>query len=346
LSLPTPLEHPWLVRHRDALEAVSECVADLTWPVFTLPLAAAWLRDDAPASTKPYAALASAVERARHLLQDAAPKAIRERERERLERAVASALFDPEGIVDQLRAVIAGDPGALEALGSSRGSGPTTHATRRLLGWLDAALLELHPLRDDGALDVDALIAARAARAAERYLDAFTSFFGVAEVLSRPSDRSVRVYSSRAREDGSRVLVTGGVSRLALLAPFAEGHRPFVELACLLPPSDPTETVAQALLDSALHGTQDEHVRLQPGACLALERPLGELTHWVFAKLDGDPWTALSAALPRAPSFLLAIGITRGEHARIVREGMVAVEPEIRRLLGLATDPTRKVSFA
>jgi hypothetical protein len=347
LRLPAAVPHPWIPG--ELLDALPVPFSDGATP-------------DAP-----YERLASQARRLAALPEGTAPDATRARELTRLRGAADDAFFGDGGLVPLLSRSGVLDVAELAGLerlvvdNPDRLARPKGAAELALATQLARSLLSLAPLNGDGAVDEDAADRLRVLRRRARYLEAYASCFGVAELLGAEDDRSrVDVFVSRARDDGSRVLVTGGMSDTAFAGAELGRSPPFLEVACQIPalPNEAVGRVAAALahLGEWARPTEPDGrfgpECLSPGGAVAMRRPILEgsaLAHWSFAELRGDPWDLLSTVVPRAPRFLFAVGVTDGERGRLAREaasGPLGLEPLLRGALRLMTDPFRSSAFA
>ena len=102
--------------------------------------------------------------------------------------------------------------------------------------WIEASALELVPLAGGGEVDEERLERIRIDRLAHRFSDAYAEAFGI-ELVMHPSHERPHadVYVSPPRPDGTRLLVTGGMSAVAMHDVGGAMKRPFVELACIVP---------------------------------------------------------------------------------------------------------------
>jgi hypothetical protein len=224
-------------------------------------------------------------------------------------------------------------------------------AFHHLRAWIDASALELVPLREDGEVDEEQLERVRINRLAQRFSEAYDAILGIDFVWHPSHERPhADVYVTPPRPDGTRLLVTGGMSSAPMPGALLAFAHPHVEIALVARADlgrDVLERLAHDLALLARYPTRSGAF-FAHGHDVRVPRPIASsgsgresLSAWILLGADGAPWDALSAATPRSPKYLLAVGITEAEWQLRARGGLSALEPLLRGRLRLMTEPER-----
>jgi hypothetical protein len=227
------------------------------------------------------------------------------------------------------------------------------HAPPYLLrAWLEASALEVVPRGEDGAPDERALARSQVDRTARLFDDVYHEQLGPLydRVLHGPSgDPHVDVYATGPRGDGTRLILTAGMSSAAQHDHPRQGPCPqrHLELAMVVPAG-----IEDALLDQVMQRIHAvarypflHHTHFALLHDVSYGEPIGPgsaLSAFVFVEpVARDPFEALSVALPRAPRFLLALGISEAEQEGLMRGQRAAAVEDLVRRTGGVTDPGR-----
>lgn len=197
--------------------------------------------------------------------------------------------------------------------------------------WLEASALELVPLDPAGAVDEAALAKSRVDRAARLFHEVYTEILGDLwpnVVHDRTgSTPHVDVHASGPRPDGTRLLLTAGMSAARMHDSPLQGpcEEPHVELAMRIPAE-----LDAPLVEHLMHGLLalarypfHNRTHFAPRHDVSVGKPIAPgsaLSAFVFTTPpEAEPFESLALALPRSPRYLLALGITEAERQRLVR---------------------------
>lgn len=197
--------------------------------------------------------------------------------------------------------------------------------------WLEASALEVVPARDDGRCDEEVYATSLLDRRLRAFRDVYIERLGEVLQLSdeTPGDGvapPIDIYVSPPQPDGTRWILTAGMSAREMLddpLKHADAYAPMVtELAMRVP-----AMLEPAMLEHCAHGLRAlarypfvNRTFLANLHSVSVGRPIAPgsaLTAFVFVTAEESLLWSLQGGLPRTPEFLIALGITEGELARL-----------------------------
>jgi hypothetical protein len=297
--------------------------------------------------TQLYVHLLSVDDAARAALEDGPSVGTAGRAHAQLQAAVEALFLDglTGGKVRPLAAPLLGRFGALAIDDLSRVS-DAAELVRLLRGTLyafralvEASALEIVPLLADGSVDQTSYTRGLTDRLAGQFDDVYREQLGACwdDVVLHIDEAAlhVDVYPFRpAALDGRGLLLTAGLSAHPTPQAILEGD-PFIELGCVVPVELelPARTELMRMLWLLAQYPTKHATFLDAGHDVPAGRPLitgSRLEAFTFERWE-TPWLErLSLALPRIPTFLRAIGLTKEELAFKREHGFAALRARMQ----------------
>jgi hypothetical protein len=195
--------------------------------------------------------------------------------------------------------------------------------------WLEASALEIAPLTPTGEVDALALTKSRVDRAARIFDRVYTQFLSPmwTTVLhdSGQEPPHTDVYATEPRADGTRLLITAGMSTERMLEEPRLGPcpNPYAELVMKIP-ADVEDSklvdMMRVLLTLSRYPLRRKtffapRQDVYHGGPILPGSPMS--AYLIASRVDAEPFTKISYALPRSPVFLLVVAIGEAEMAAL-----------------------------